>query len=161
MDRASIEVRPLDVEEWATFRRIRLRALTDAPHAFASTLRSARDRTERDWRELLAARTQFLATAEGVELGTVGVVTESDSLHLISLWVAPQARGIGVGDLLVRAVITRALDTGHRNIRLEVADGNTAAERLYRRNGFRRTGVHGPVAPGDSRTEFEMLFTRS
>ncbi len=72
------------------------------------------------------------------------------------MWVAPRARGTGVSDRLVRAVLDWAVAGGHRVVRLEVAERNSHAEGLYLRNGFVRTGVSGPIAPGDARRELEM-----
>ncbi|WP_431951665.1 GNAT family N-acetyltransferase [Nocardia lijiangensis] len=133
--------------------------LAEAPYAFGSTLPWAQARTDQDWRALLAARTQFLATTCDHDLGTIGAVAENGAAHLISMWVAPEARGTGVADLLVRAVVDWATATGHCGINLEVSDGNTAAERLYHRHGFRRTGMAGAISPEDPRLEFEMRLT--
>ncbi|MEU1525857.1 GNAT family N-acetyltransferase [Nocardia rhamnosiphila] len=157
MDLATVHVRQLQVAEWAVFRQIRLRSLVDAPHAFGSTLDEARRRGEGDWRELLVRRAQFLAAAVDTAVGTVGVTGDGGELHLISMWVAPEARGTGVADLLLHAVLDHATVRGDR-IRLEVVEGNIAAERLYYRHGFRRTGVRGTVGGGDIRPEFEMVL---
>ncbi|MGW5387403.1 GNAT family N-acetyltransferase [Nocardia sp. NPDC003963] len=156
MDPATARIRELEVADWAAFRQIRLRSLADAPHAFGATLDTARRRSEQDWRELLAGRTQFVAVVAGAAMGTVGVVGEGAELHLISMWVAPDARGTGVADLLLRAVLDHATARACDRIRLEVTEGNTVAERFYFRHGFRRSGIHGRVAAGDSRAEFEM-----
>lgn len=155
-----VEIRLLTAADWQAFRDIRLRALADAPEAFGSTLESAQARTERDWRELLAGRAQFLASVDGVDVGTAAGLDDPEraGAHLISMWVAGAARGIGVSDLLVRAVIDWAVGVGHRKVWLEVALDNVAAERLYLRQGFVRTGVAGVVAPSGPRPEFEMLL---
>ncbi|MEV0368118.1 GNAT family N-acetyltransferase [Nocardia fusca] len=158
MDLATVHVRQLQVAEWSVFRQIRLRALADAPHAFGSTLAEARQRGERDWRALLLRRAQFLAAAADTAVGTVGVTGDGGELHLISMWVAPEARGTGVADLLLHAVLDHATVRGGDRIRLEVVEGNIAAERLYFRHGFRRTGVRGTVGGGDVRPEFEMVL---
>ncbi|MET8777376.1 GNAT family N-acetyltransferase [Nocardia sp. NPDC004654] len=159
MDIQSVRVIRLGPDDWRRFRQIRLLALADAPYAFGSTLAWAQARTDQDWRDLLAARTQFLANAGDRDVGTIGAVSETAAAHLISMWVAPEARGTGVADLLVRSVVDWATATGCPGIRLEVSDGNTAAERLYHRHGFRRTGVAGAISPEDPRLEFEMRLT--
>ncbi|PXX57690.1 acetyltransferase (GNAT) family protein [Nocardia tenerifensis] len=159
MNLSTIDIRVLTADEWEVFRRVRLRTLTDSPQFFGSTLAEAQARTERDWRAALADRTQFLASADGVELGTVAgmIDPERGGVHLISMWVAPEARGTGVADLLVRAVLDWAAAGGHTTVWLEFAEGNVVAERLYLRNGFVRTGVTGFVRPGDPRVEYEMV----
>ncbi len=156
VDIESVRIHQLTPEDWARFRSIRLLALAEAPHAFGSTLAEAQSRTDQLWREILAARTQFVASADGQELGTVGIAPESGAAHVVSMWVAPEARGTGVADLLVRAVIEWATANRLPAIGLEVSEGNAPAERLYHRHGFRRTGVTGPISPEDPRLEFEM-----
>ncbi|WP_405162155.1 GNAT family N-acetyltransferase [Nocardia sp. NBC_01499] len=159
MDVSTIDVRLLTADEWEVFRRVRLRALADTPQFFGSTLAEAQGRTEGDWRAALLDRAQFVASAEGAELGTVAGISdpERDGVHLISMWVAPEARGTGVSDLLVRAVIDLAVADGHSAVWLEFADGNVVAERLYLRHGFVRTGASGLVRPGEPRVEYEMV----
>jgi ribosomal protein S18 acetylase RimI-like enzyme len=53
------------------------------------------------------------------------------------MWVAPEARGRGVGDALIAAVEQWARRSGAGTLLLSVAAGNAAAAALYRRNGFR------------------------
>ncbi|WP_280256058.1 GNAT family N-acetyltransferase [Nocardia abscessus] len=158
MDVYTPEIRLLVPDDWAVFRRVRLAALTDAPQFFGSTLAEAQARTESDWRHALTDRAQFLAESGGTEVGTVAGMLDPErgGVHLISMWVAPRARGTGVSDRLVRAVLDWAVTGRHQVVRLEFAEHNAFAERLYLRHGFVRTGVSGPVAPGDPRTEFEM-----
>ncbi|MEU7140809.1 GNAT family N-acetyltransferase [Nocardia sp. NPDC046473] len=159
MGLSTIDIRLLTADEWEVFRRIRLRTLTDSPQFFGSTLAEAQARTEADWRVALGNRAQFVASAEGAELGTVAGMPDPErgGVHLISMWVAPEARGTGVADLLVRTVLDWAGAGGHTAVWLEFAEGNAVAERLYLRNGFVRTGMSGLVRPDESRVEFEMV----
>jgi GNAT superfamily N-acetyltransferase len=160
MDVSMPEIRLLVPDDWAVFRRIRLAALTEAPQFFGSTLAEAQARTESDWRRALSDRAQFVAQWDGTEVGTVAGMPDPErgGVHLISMWVAPSARGTGVSDLLVRAVLDWAVGGGHDVVHLEFAEHNAFAERLYLRNGFVRTGGSGPIAPGDPRREFEMAW---
>ncbi|GAA5058129.1 GNAT family N-acetyltransferase [Nocardia callitridis] len=156
---STVDVHQLTPEQWRTFRHVRLRALSDTPRFFGTTLAQARQRTESDWRQALSDRSQYLARLGGTEIGTVGGMVDPDrgGVHLISMWVAPEARGTGASDALVRAVIDGAVSDGHTLIWLEVVEENIFAERLYSRNGFVRTGVVCPTAPEDPRLEFEMV----
>lgn len=112
---------------------------------------------EDDWRRRLAGRCQFLAEVDGNAAGTAGGIASDDgTASLISMWVAPVARGKGVGEMLVNAVLEWARGEGYPAVRLWFAEGNDAAERLYLRCGFVRTGVTQPVFPDQPRMEFEM-----
>ncbi len=64
-------------------------------------------------------------------------------VELLSLWVAPTARGRGVGDALVREVERWARSVGARFVRLGVAADNPAARGLYKRHRFDATGEQG------------------
>lgn len=112
---------------------------------------------EDNWRHRLAGTSQFVAEVDGNVAGTAGgIASEDASAMLISMWVAPAARGTGVGELLVQAVLDWARDEGYPAVRLWVTEGNVAAERLYLRCGFVRTGATQPVFPGEPRMELEM-----
>jgi ribosomal protein S18 acetylase RimI-like enzyme len=78
--------------------------------------------------------------------------------ELISMWVDPAWRGLGVGDALVKEVEGWTARRGIGQLRLWVAEGNDRAERFYSRLGFSRTGRLQPMPePRSERLEFEML----
>lgn len=58
------------------------------------------------------------------------------AVELISMYVAPFARGSGVGDALTNAVIEWAARQGAIRVTLAVREANRLAIALYRRNGF-------------------------
>jgi len=125
-------------------RAIRLRAVTDAPDAFASTPQREADRTTTDWRRWLApGATFFFDDLEGSPVGVVVVVIDegdAEVRHLMACWVDPVARGTGVGDALVEAMLAWSQRDGARRAAVEVYRDNTAAIELYERHRFRRTG---------------------
>jgi GNAT superfamily N-acetyltransferase len=116
------------------------------------------NRSEERWRAAVADRTRFVAESEGEVVGTVGAGASNvtGTAALTALWVAPTARGRGVGEALVNAVLEWARAAGYEQLMLWVVEGNSAAESLYRRTGFRRTGSVQMVRPGDPRIEYEM-----
>jgi ribosomal-protein-alanine acetyltransferase len=63
--------------------------------------------------------------------------------RVYSLATRPEARGRGVGAALLQAAATHAARRGCRALRLEVRVDNTAAIRLYEREGYRRVGEYG------------------
>jgi RimJ/RimL family protein N-acetyltransferase len=155
--RVTTTVRLLDVGDWQLYRSLRLTALTDAPEAFGSTLDRETAFGEEVWRQRLAARNTFVAEIDGRPCGLVAVIPAGrDTAELVGMWVGPDAQGSGAGDLLVRAVLAWADERGLSEVRLWVAEGNHRAERLYARNGFRRTGATQPIRAGEDRREFAM-----
>jgi GNAT superfamily N-acetyltransferase len=139
------------------FRELRLAALQEAPYAFGSTLERESAADERNWRERLANRTQLVAEVEGEVAGmAAGIRSDEGNAALISMWVAPPARGKGVGARLVNAVLDWAKREGYDSVSLWVTDGNAVAERLYERCGFTRTGAVQRVHPNEPRVEYEM-----
>jgi GNAT superfamily N-acetyltransferase len=146
----------LGSEDWEAYRAIRLAALAEAPSAFGSSLASERRLTEHEWRTRLSNRAQFVVQCAERTVGTAGGVVD-DGAELVSMWVHPDTRGEGVGDLLVKAVLEWARAEGYADIHLWVSVGNAHAERLYARNGFVRTGAEQLVNDADpTRREFRM-----
>lgn len=63
--------------------------------------------------------------------------TENRRFLLDGIFVAPQARGRGVGTLLLDAIAAEAITRGYHEVRLDVIEGNDRARALYEREGFR------------------------
>lgn len=70
-------------------------------------------------------------------LGYVAYGGVPPQARIFQTYVSPVARGAGVGDLLIRAVINKAETSGFLSIRAAIADDLEAAKEFYRRNGFR------------------------
>jgi len=153
-------VRQLGAQDWQTVRTARLAALAGSPvGTFASSLEEAQAWNERHWREWATKRTLFVAESDAGVIGCAGGISEGAVPVLVSMFVAAPARGSGASGLLIEAVTDWARAGGHAELRLWVMEGNTPAEKLYRRLGFiptghsRDTGVHYP------HREYEMSRT--
>lgn len=59
-----------------------------------------------------------------------------DELYIDSVAVSPQARGRGLGTLLLEFAAQTAVNRGCRVLSLQVMSQNTRAKQLYERNGF-------------------------
>jgi ribosomal protein S18 acetylase RimI-like enzyme len=153
-----LEIAVLTVDDWPRWRELRLAALAEAPDAFGSRLTDWQgdgDREER-WRDRLAiaGSHNVLALLDGRPSGMAsGVPHASGVAELISMWVAPAARGQGVGDLLIGEIARWEREAGASALRLAVVEGNTPAAALYHRNGFRETGELGDLLPDGIRHE--------
>jgi ribosomal protein S18 acetylase RimI-like enzyme len=140
-----ITLRPATLE---TVRPLRLRALREDPDSFGSTLEREQDRPDSDWRIWIDGT--LIAFDRGTPVGMANLNLNREPAEIFGVWVAPQARGKGVGQLLVETLLERA---GDRPIALCVAESAHAARRLYERLGFRPTGATGALRPGsDLRT---------
>ena len=134
----TMRVRKVGPDDWMVWRLLRQRSLTEDPQAFAASVErwtGDQDREE-NWRSRLAEPgASFVAEHGAAPVGLVGMRPnrDDDGQQLISMWVAPSARGHGVGRALVGRVISEAAG---RPVWLRVMDGNETAIRLYQRCGF-------------------------
>jgi ribosomal protein S18 acetylase RimI-like enzyme len=134
-------MRRIGVDDWGVWRELRLKALEEAPGAFAATLaewQGAGD-SEQRWRGRLAGvPLNVVAMVDGRAGGMVSATGPDGErrIELISMWVAPWARGRGVGDALIAEVIRWSGEQQAARVFLNVVDGNGPAIALYRRNGF-------------------------
>lgn len=158
-----LALRVLSPEHWSSFRELRREALRDAPDAFSATLAQWSgdgDREER-WRaRLTEVPFNVAAELDGEPAGLVSgtLPDEEGMVLLISMWVAPFARGRGVGNALVAAVFAWARERGAIGVELDVRETNAAAIGLYRRMGFVDRGLSGrdPSVP-ERRMIFRLL----
>ena len=137
-----LQLRRLSTDDWAAFAALRLAALTEAPDAFGSTLAEWRDASEQRWRNRVAvAPLNLVASLDGSDVGMLSGIEEvPGTVEVISVWVAPAARGQGVGDAMLEALLAWADDRDAQRVVLTVTEHNVAAQRLYGRLGFVATG---------------------
>ena len=70
-----------------------------------------------------------------------------EECYLAELYVVPGRRGSGLGRVLLRACVERAVARGCDFIDLSTSEDDVAARHLYEAEGFRRTeGEGGPLA---------------
>jgi ribosomal protein S18 acetylase RimI-like enzyme len=99
----------------------------------------------------------FLAFVDDRAMGIAGLFYEEDgSAQLISVWVLPEQRGRGVARALTTAVMQFAAAAGMKRMTVWFTDGNTPAQRLYERLGFRATGRRQSMPSRASIEEHEM-----
>ena len=81
----------------------------------------------------------------------------TDEVHLLNVAVHPERRGLGLGRMLLGAVIRESQAGRARVVFLEVRAGNVVARRLYRRHGFRDLGIRrGYYGPGQDAIVMEL-----
>ncbi len=151
----------ITVEQWSLWRELRLQALEESPYAFSSTLaewQGAGDQEQR-WR-LRLENVDFnaIATLDDRNAGMVSGVLENGRVELISMWVAPFARGRKIGDALVDSVVRWAEGMNITTVELRVKEHNLQAIALYVRHGFKDVGIDNC---DDNLENLERLMVRN
>jgi ribosomal protein S18 acetylase RimI-like enzyme len=158
-----VEIRPIRPEEWPRWREVRLRMLRDDAAFFASRYEDAVREPDTMWQRWVAeadgtAKALFVAEEGDAWLGVVGgfVRVDPSEVHLISMWVAPEARGRGVAQTLIGALAAWTRERGARTILLFVQEANAPARGLYAKLGFEPTGQRELIGRG--RVGFKLLL---
>jgi len=74
-------------------------------------------------------------------VGYAGIWIMTDEAHITTIASHPDARGQGIGEFLLEALIHRAIEIGARWMTLEVRASNAVAQSLYRKYTFKEMGV--------------------
>lgn len=145
----AVILRPLGPDDDESAWRLRARALRESPEAFGQhpdehpplaayrALQAQRRRTQQQ---------RVIGVFMGDELVGVATVVRSDRrkmrhrADLFGLYVAPEARGSGLGTSLVEAAVRAARELGAERLELTVTAVNVAAIHLYRSAGFEAWG---------------------
>ncbi|WP_432253515.1 GNAT family N-acetyltransferase [Streptomyces sp. HNM1019] len=170
-----VRLRVVTMDDWPLWRDVRRAALAEAPHAFKSRLADWHHGGEERWRARLAMPDAYhvVALLDGRAVGMAGGIPGSGDgdpgsgdgggdgdgrpPELRSVWVSPEARGHGVGGLLIAAVETWALRTGATALRLAVIPDNASAIALYERHGFAATREPGDLLADGVTRELVMV----
>jgi GNAT superfamily N-acetyltransferase len=158
----TVELRQLREGEAPLLRDLRLRALQDAPAAFADSLEEGRAQPPERWTEWTrtAAAGETRVTIVAVEGGrglamAVGrlLADPLGAAWLEAMWVDPSIRRAGLGAGLIEAVADWSRARGATRLDLSVTEGNEPARALYAHAGFLETGRRRPLPADRSRTE--------
>jgi len=132
-------------ENAMVFKGVRLRALQDTPSAFSSTYADESQLTDTEWLNRVAqwsgkrSRT-YLAMDTAGPCGIASGFFDQDDLaraHLVSMWVAPTYRRLGIGAQLVNAIVDWVRATGARSLRLIVPATTMARSSFTKASGLR------------------------
>ena len=161
-------VRTICPSEWQQYKAIRLRALSDSPTAFGSTLAQEAQRIDAQWQDRLA-----LAATSNVDLPLFAVPGAEPiglawakvdgvnpcCINLFQMWVAPEHRGQHTATRLLEHVIQWARSKGTAWLSLGVTCGDTPAVRFYLKAGFVAFGAPEPLREGSSIQAQNMRLT--
>jgi ribosomal protein S18 acetylase RimI-like enzyme len=155
---------PISATNAMIFKSVRLRALQDSPGAFGGTFAQEVAFTDADWVSRAAkwsgeCGVGYLASEQGRYCGIAGAYLDGrdpSTVHLISMWVAPEARRSGIGSALIAAIEKWAKVRGGRTLRLLASGNNATAIEFYQRVGFAMTGRSEPYPNDPAVIEHEM-----
>lgn len=133
--------------------RLRLRSLHEHPEAFGQPYQEAAavpeaEAIERFRKSSIAGDNAVFGafTPDGLLVGMTGIIREHriKNAHRMTIWgvyVAPEARGRGLGERMLKAAIAHARGTpGVLQVHLTVVRTNLIAARSYEQAGFVRYG---------------------
>lgn len=83
----------------------------------------------------------FVIERAGAPVGRLYLHWRKDELRIVDIALLPEARGHGLGNALLSALMTRAADEG-KSVSIHVEQMNPAM-RLYLRLGFEKIDEHG------------------
>ena len=146
--------------------------LKDTPMAYVESLEAARRQTDTQWQERAAAMSgdsSFTLVADSGQDGSklcalMRVVLKHPQdpekplqAMLISVYVAPGHRGLGLADeLLKEACKAAAEELSAGSMELGVHEENSRALAFYRRHGFETTGAGRPYPQDTTKRELTM-----
>lgn len=99
------------------------------------------DRTDHLYEEFTAPRSiYYVVEEEGIVIGGSGIFPTpnlpEDTCELVKLYLAPKARGRGIGKLLLEKSLAAANSMGYKKVYLETMPELTIAIPLYEKYGF-------------------------
>ena len=161
--------RPLTPDDAPAFVALRLAGLQDHPEAFASSYEeeSSTPLTEIRPRLEAGARQVVVGAFDGPSLiGVAGLEREAMAKlsHKAGLWgmyIAPSARGRGIGAALIQTALNYAASAwGVRQVNLRVNTRNQSAVALYLKLGFVQFGLEHDslLINGEYHDEYEMAY---
>ncbi|MFJ4172403.1 GNAT family N-acetyltransferase [Paenarthrobacter sp. NPDC089714] len=165
-------IRRLRPEDWPLLKAVRLEMLADTPMAYVESLQAARRQTDTQWLERASAMSAedsvtLVADEDGPgsrirALMRVVVKHPQDPGRplqgmLISVYVAPEYRGLGLADqMLAHACQAAVADLGAWSLELGVHQDNQRAMAFYKRHGFQLTGESKPYPLDPNKQELFM-----
>ncbi len=101
----------------------------------------SRQMLEGELAEQPRSRYYLIAEDDGMIAGYAGLLVSGEQADVLTLAVAADRWGRGIGSGLLEALLAEAARRGATAVFLEVRAGNARAQRLYSRYGFAEVGI--------------------
>lgn len=141
----AVKIITLEPAAWQLYRDLRLRALKEEPQAFASTYEENANKPDEYWMKRLEeaneGKTQWLVFAKQGDklIGMVGafVKDKMDTVDIIAVYVAKEARGQGIAKKLMNSIISKIQkNKSVKRLLVGVNPEQVPAFNLYKGLGF-------------------------
>lgn len=164
-----MSVRVLAEADTAAFQVLRLRSLKEHPEAFGSSFEAEVNISLEEFAKFLASpdRPWFGAFHNGQMMGIAGLMRSQGAktrhrAMISGMYVAPEARGLRLGQALMDALMIQARSTdGLEDVSLAVTVGNDAARHIYVKSGFKPYSIDPRyLKVGDQYFDIEWMILR-
>jgi phosphinothricin acetyltransferase len=141
-----VRIRKANVEDSAAFAGIYNQGIDDRIATYETERRSAKD--QQAWLESIAGQYPAVVAQSGCEIiGWAGAAPYRDrecyrGIGEFSIYVRRDWRSRGVGDFLLRGLITEAERLGLWKLLSRIFPFNEASRALCRKHGFREVGIY-------------------
>jgi phosphinothricin acetyltransferase len=137
-----IQIRPLIEEDWDLVRSIYLAGIATGEATFEVTAPNWAQ-----WNEGHLPAPRLIALSEKTIVGWAALSRVSTrsvyaGVAEVSVYIAPEARGQGVGKKLLEALVTESEKCGIWTLQAGIFPGNLASIALHKWCGFREVGLH-------------------
>lgn len=161
-----VTVRVAQPDDAPLWRALRMDGIIENPSVFIVTAEEAAAVPIEEDIQRLSRGDRVLAFAGDTAVGLAGfnrndVSRASHRAEIGPLYVAPQARGKGVSDLIMTTIMDAAQAVGIWQLELFVNVENTPAIALYARHGFAEVGKIPNAILGADGMEDDLMMIRS
>lgn len=154
-------VEPMDPSDWTEVQRIYLEGIA----TMNATLEMSAPRWE-DWDFAHLRHPRLVCRAFGIVLGWAALSSVSKrfvyrGVAEVSVYVASDQRGKGIGGKLLAELITQSEDAGIWTLQAGIFPENVASVTLHEKHGFRVVGTRGKIGQQtDGRWRDVLLLER-
>lgn len=157
----------ISLDEWESYRDLRLDSLTSDPQAFAAPLEKYSNLDENGWKErikkcLSKNNAMFIANSPDGPIGMMGYYPEGkDTVNIYGVYVKKEFRGQGVSDKIMESILN-SLDNNEeiKYIKLTVNKEQKRAVDFYKRFGFKEVGEIKDVQMGNGEIYDEISMEK-
>lgn len=138
-----IKIRPFESNDAELLKTVRLEALQDSPHAFASSHDEVKDLPASYWLDIVQCKgnyensKSFVGEDRGKPIAMAACYPETnDTFRLIAMWVNSSSRSNGVGSTILKFIESWASSQGAKELVAAVYSDNPTAIGFYSNQGF-------------------------